>query len=79
MPMRRAAEAAVPRLMGTLERDGRTVRPCLVHGDLWKEPREDGEKGWILCLFYLVIIFFSASTRPQYVKKFWVDPIFKLQ
>lgn len=25
----------VPRLVGALERDGRTVKPCLIHGDLW--------------------------------------------
>ncbi|OAX83368.1 hypothetical protein ACJ72_02279 [Emergomyces africanus] len=26
----------VPRLIGILEQDGRTVKPCLIHGDLWE-------------------------------------------
>ncbi|KAI1183963.1 Fructosamine kinase-domain-containing protein [Nemania serpens] len=26
----------VPRLLGPLEEDGRSVRPCLIHGDLWE-------------------------------------------
>jgi fructosamine-3-kinase len=25
----------IPRLLGALESDGRLVRPCLIHGDLW--------------------------------------------
>lgn len=25
----------IPRLIGALESDGRSVRPCLIHGDLW--------------------------------------------
>lgn len=25
----------IPRLVGALESDGRSVRPCLIHGDLW--------------------------------------------
>ncbi|KAK8872739.1 vegetative incompatibility protein 4 [Apiospora arundinis] len=27
----------IPRLLGPLEEDGRTVKPCLIHGDLWEE------------------------------------------
>ncbi|KAI4209635.1 MAG: hypothetical protein LQ351_007435 [Letrouitia transgressa] len=27
----------IPRLIGTLERDGRSIKPCLIHGDLWEE------------------------------------------
>lgn len=26
----------IPRLSGILERDGRGIKPCLIHGDLWK-------------------------------------------
>jgi protein-ribulosamine 3-kinase len=26
----------IPRLIGTLERDGRSIKPCLIHGDLWE-------------------------------------------
>ena len=26
----------IPRLLKPLETDGRTIKPCLVHGDLWK-------------------------------------------
>lgn len=26
----------IPRLIGILERDGRTIKPCLIHGDLWE-------------------------------------------
>jgi len=33
-------EKVIPRLLRPLEEDGRTVRPCLVHGDLW-----DGNMG----------------------------------
>lgn len=27
----------IPRLLGPLEEDGRSVKPCLIHGDLWEE------------------------------------------
>lgn len=27
----------IPRLLGPLEQDGRSVKPCLIHGDLWEE------------------------------------------
>lgn len=33
---RRCVEAVVPRLIGVLGRDGRKVKPCLIHGDLWE-------------------------------------------
>ena len=26
----------IPRLLGALERDGRSIKPCLIHGDLWE-------------------------------------------
>jgi protein-ribulosamine 3-kinase len=26
----------IPRLLGNLERDGRTVKPCLIYADLWE-------------------------------------------
>jgi protein-ribulosamine 3-kinase len=26
----------IPRLIGLLEKDGRSIKPCLVHGDLWE-------------------------------------------
>ena len=26
----------IPRLIGNLEREGRSVKPCLIHGDLWE-------------------------------------------
>ncbi len=26
----------IPRLIGNLEKDGRTVKPCLIHADLWE-------------------------------------------
>ncbi|EIT75958.1 putative kinase [Aspergillus oryzae 100-8] len=29
-------DAVVPRLIGVLGRDGRKVKPCLIHGDLWE-------------------------------------------
>jgi protein-ribulosamine 3-kinase len=32
----RLFDSVVPRLIGALERDGRTVRPCLIHADLWE-------------------------------------------
>ena len=30
-------ERVVPRLLGPLQSEGRTIKPCLVHGDLWDE------------------------------------------
>jgi fructosamine-3-kinase len=30
-------QKVIPRLLGPLEEDGRTVKPCLIHGDLWEE------------------------------------------
>ncbi|KAH8431412.1 uncharacterized protein LDX57_009074 [Aspergillus melleus] len=32
----RAVERVVPRLIGALEAEGRSVKPCLIHGDLWE-------------------------------------------
>ncbi|KAE8333312.1 Fructosamine kinase-domain-containing protein [Aspergillus sergii] len=32
----RCVEAVVPRLIGALERHGRRVKPCLIHGGLWE-------------------------------------------
>ena len=26
----------IPRLIGVLEKDGRSIKPCLIHGDLWE-------------------------------------------
>ena len=33
---KRTFEFVIPRLIGTLERDGRSVKPCLIHADLWE-------------------------------------------
>lgn len=33
---RRIFECVIPRLIGALERDGRIVKPCLIHADLWE-------------------------------------------
>lgn len=30
-------DKVVPRLLGRLYEDGRTIKPCLIHGDLWEE------------------------------------------
>ena len=32
--MERILELVVPKLIGALESDGRSVKPCLIHGDL---------------------------------------------
>jgi protein-ribulosamine 3-kinase len=32
----RIISEVIPRLIGALERDGRTVKPCLIHADLWE-------------------------------------------
>lgn len=32
----RAITDLIPRLVGALEADGRSVKPCLIHGDLWE-------------------------------------------
>lgn len=29
-------DAVIPRLLGELENDGRKVKPCFIHGDLWE-------------------------------------------
>lgn len=34
--IRRLFENVVPRLLGVMERGGRSVRPLLLHGDLWE-------------------------------------------
>ncbi|KAK2778037.1 hypothetical protein FQN52_002943 [Onygenales sp. PD_12] len=34
--MEKTLTKVIPRLIGILERDGRTVKPCLIHGDLWE-------------------------------------------
>jgi protein-ribulosamine 3-kinase len=33
---RRLISFVIPRLIGRLEKDGRSIKPCLVHGDLWE-------------------------------------------
>lgn len=35
--MKITLEKIIPRLLGPLEEDGRSVKPCLIHGDLWEE------------------------------------------
>jgi protein-ribulosamine 3-kinase len=32
----RTLSHVIPRLLGALESNGRRVRPCLIHGDLWE-------------------------------------------
>ncbi|MCJ1395997.1 hypothetical protein MMC18_008883 [Xylographa bjoerkii] len=32
----RVVQEVIPRLLGVLECDGRSVKPCLIHGDLWE-------------------------------------------
>ena len=32
----RVVQEVVPRLLGALESDGRSIKPCLIHGDLWE-------------------------------------------
>lgn len=33
---KRIFKSVIPRLIGALERDGRSVKPCLIHADLWE-------------------------------------------
>jgi protein-ribulosamine 3-kinase len=33
---KRILSQVVPKLIGNLERDGRSIKPCLIHGDLWE-------------------------------------------
>jgi protein-ribulosamine 3-kinase len=35
--MKITLDKVVPRLLDVLEDDGRSVKPCLIHGDLWEE------------------------------------------
>ena len=30
-------DKVIPRLLGPLQSDGRAIKPCLIHGDLWDE------------------------------------------
>ncbi|KAA8642784.1 uncharacterized protein ATNIH1004_009536 [Aspergillus tanneri] len=32
----RILDFVIPRLIGALEKDGRTIKPCLIHADLWE-------------------------------------------
>ncbi len=34
--MERTLSHVIPRLLGALESNGRSVKPCLIHGDLWE-------------------------------------------
>lgn len=34
--MKPTMEIVIPRLLGPLEQNGRSVKPCLIHGDLWE-------------------------------------------
>lgn len=34
--METTLSTVIPRLIGILERDGRSIKPCLIHGDLWE-------------------------------------------
>ena len=36
-------DKVIPRLLDPLVSDGRTIKPCLVHGDLWDENSADGK------------------------------------
>lgn len=44
---KRVFSHVIPRLIGVLEADGRKIKPCLIHGDLWEgntgTSRENGE------------------------------------
>lgn len=33
---KRLFESVIPRLIGALDSDGRSIKPCLIHGDLWE-------------------------------------------
>ena len=35
-PGARLVSHVIPRLIGALETEGRSVKPCLIHGDLWE-------------------------------------------
>jgi fructosamine-3-kinase len=35
--MKLILDHVIPRLLGPLESDGRQVKPCLIHGDLWED------------------------------------------
>jgi protein-ribulosamine 3-kinase len=30
-------DAVIPQFMGGLQQDGRVLKPCLIHGDMWEE------------------------------------------
>lgn len=34
--MEKTVDEVIPRILGALEQDGRRVKPCLIHGDLWE-------------------------------------------
>jgi len=40
-----------PRLIGALERDGRNIKPCFIHGDLWEGNTGISNKGRKMMLF----------------------------
>lgn len=50
-------EQVIPRLLGPLEQDGRSVKPCLIHGDLWEknmgtDPRTEEIYIFDSCAYY---------------------------
>ena len=44
--MQRITDIVIPRLLDVLEVDGRHIKPCLIHGDLWEgNIRTENETG----------------------------------
>jgi protein-ribulosamine 3-kinase len=79
-------EKVIPRLLGALQEEGRTLIPCLIHGDLWQENigiNEETEEPMLYdpALFYghnefemgmwrTSFVPFDETYRMQYTTKF---------
>lgn len=44
-------EKAIPRYLGPLESEGRSIKPCLVHSDLWPGNIKPRSASGELCIF----------------------------
>ncbi|KAI0529809.1 Fructosamine kinase-domain-containing protein [Xylaria digitata] len=63
-------DQVIPRLLGPLKEGGRTIKPCLIHGDLWEDNiGTDSRTGGILSLTAMN----ASEYRDEYFKNYPPD------
>lgn len=48
---KRTLSHVIPRLIGVLEKDGRSIKPCLIHADLWEGNTGTSHETWDVYVF----------------------------